>query len=187
MRDDSWSKTQAKRLPTQPHEVPDREPSCEPSDAIVKRFMQPGQTTGVISCQGRAADSITEPANGMCQNQQPNMPESVQLLATRQDPRWYDDPRAMTSCALAAPAHSAAGLLKLPAEKRPSWPLGPQPQGPGSVIPPVTQRGSTVSTAGRQDDSHDEEQRRQHTSSNRKRTSSTDHLIGALPPLNQRR
>ena len=189
MRDDSWSKAQAKRLPTQPHEVPDREPSCEPSDAIVKRFMQPGQTTGVISCQGRAADSITEPANGVCQNQLPNMPESVQLLATRQDPRWYD-PRAMTSCALAAPAHSAAGLLKLPAGKRPSWPLGPQPQGPGaargSVIPPVTQRGSTVS-AGRQDDSHDEEQRRQHTSSNRKRTSSTDHLIGALPPLNQRR
>lgn len=174
MRDDSWSKAQAKR----PHEVPDREPSCEPSDAIVKRFMQPGQTTGVISCQGRAADSITEPANGMCQNQLPNMPESVQLLASRQDPRWYD-PRAMTSCALAAPAHSAAGLLKLPAGKRPSWPLGPQPQGPGSVIPPVTQRGSTVS-AGRQDDSHDEEPRRQHTSSNRKRTSSTDHLIEEL-------
>ena len=189
MRDDTWSKAQAKRLPTQPHEVPDREPSCEPSDAIVKRFMQPGQTTGVISCQGRAADSITEPVNGVSQNQLPNMPESVQLLATRQDPRWYD-PRAMTSCALAAPAHSAAGLLKLPAGKRPSWPLGPQPQGPGaargSVIPPVTQQGSTVSV-GRQDASHDEQQRRQHTSSNRKRTSSTDHLIGALPPLNQRR
>ena len=183
MRDDSWSKAQAKRLPTQPREEPDREPSCEPSDALAKCFMQ-GQTTGVISCQGRAADSIAEPANGMCQNQLSNMPESVQLPATWQDPRWYD-PRSMTGCALAAPAHSAAGLLKLPAGKPPSWPQGSQPQGPGaargSMNQPVTQRGSMVS-AGQQDDSHDEEQRRQHNSSNRKRTSSTDHLIGALPP-----
>ena len=117
--------------------------------------------------------------------------------AARQDPRWYNPhpcKAGVTSCssALAAPAHAAAGCLTLPAQavewQRPSWPVAPAlalplAGGParGSVVQPVTQPVTqpVMVWAMQHDDSRGEEQ-------NRKRTSSTNHLIGALSHSNQR-